>query len=216
VEERLRSDRLFELTIQASERERHRLALELHAGILQELGALRVLLDAMGRQGELPSEAHEAAVRHLDRGITNLQTVITELRPSVLDELGVGPALETLALRVGDSHGVEITVDVDLPLEDRADRLAPELEASIYRLVQEAIANAIAHGGAQRIVVTLTRSDAAVEVIVRDDGSGFDHEAADRGFGLIGMQERVALAGGRLEIESAPGVGTTILADLPA
>ena len=207
----------LQMSIEASERERHRWARELHDETLQELGALRVLLDASGEEEGLPAGARTVAMEHVDRGIRNLQGLITELRPSVLDELGVGPAIESLARRSSERFGVEIDTDVDIADEQESapSRLPPEMEATIYRLVQESANNAIKHADPTRISVTVSRNPEAVEVSVADDGNGFDPQTAERSFGLVGMQERVALAGGRLEIESTPGTGTRVHADLP-
>jgi signal transduction histidine kinase len=207
----------LQLSIEASERERHRWARELHDETLQELGALRVLLDSAG-DDELSAESRRIAVEHVDRGIRNLQGLITELRPSVLDELGVGPAIESLARRSSERFGVDIHADVDIASEqpERPNRLPPELEATIYRLVQEAANNAIKHAEPDRIHVTVSRSEDVIEVIVADDGSGFDPDTAERSFGLVGMEERVSLLGGSLEIDSTPGKGTEVRADLPA
>ena len=206
----------LQMSLEASERERHRWARELHDETLQELGALRVLLDASGGD-ELSPESRQIAVDHVDRGIRNLQGIITELRPSVLDELGVGPAIESLARRSSERFGVDINVDVDLGGEqpDEPSRLPADLEATIYRLVQEAANNAIKHGNPQRISVTVTRHDEAVEIHVTDDGDGFDPDNAERSFGLVGMQERVSLAGGILQIRSEPGKGTEVRSELP-
>ena len=207
----------LQMSIEASERERHRWARELHDETLQELGALRVLLDAAGSGAALPSDSREIAMEHVDRGIRNLQGLITELRPSVLDELGVGPAIESLARRSSERFGVEINVDIDDAGEQEAgpSRLPADLEATIYRLVQEAANNAIKHADPGRIAVTVSRNDEAIEVIVADDGGGFDPDTAERSFGLVGMQERVSLAGGSLNIDSEPGRGTRVRADLP-
>lgn len=207
----------LQLSLAASERERHRWARELHDETLQELGALRVLLESSAGEGGLPPESRQAAIEHVDRGIRNLQGLITELRPSVLDELGVGPAIESLARRSGERFEVEMHVDIDLAGDagDPPARLDAELEATVYRLVQEAANNAIKHGAPNRISITVTRGEDSLEVIVRDDGSGFDPETAERSFGLVGMQERVLLAGGHLQIDSKPGSGTKVHADLP-
>jgi Signal transduction histidine kinase len=208
----------LQLSIQASERERHRWARELHDETLQELGALRVLLEASsGKEGsELAADARRLAIEHVDRGIRNLQGLITELRPAALDELGVGAAVEALARQSSERFDVEIDVDVDLAAEggDGPARLPAELEATIYRLVQEATNNAIKHAEPERISVTVSREDEKVDVVVADDGKGFDPDTAERSFGLVGMEERVTLAGGRLEIESAPGRGTEVRAQL--
>ena len=207
----------LQMSLDASERERHRWARELHDETLQELGALRVLLDVSARGGDLPADARAVAIEHVDRGIRNLQGLITELRPSVLDELGVGPAIDSLARRSSERFGVEISVDADLEHAEQGapGRLPADLEATIYRLVQEAANNAIKHGNPDRISVTISRSDDTVEMSVQDDGSGFDTAATERSFGLVGMQERVSLAGGRLEIDSVPGKGTEVRVELP-
>jgi signal transduction histidine kinase len=209
----------LQLSIDASERERHRWARELHDETLQELGALRVLLETSSRKEdpELSAEARRHAIEHVDRGIRNLQGLITELRPAALDDLGVGAALEALARQASERFGIEIDVDVDLAPsgDDAPTRLSPELEATIYRLAQEATNNAIKHADPGRISVTVSRADSSVEVIVADDGRGFDVAVTERSFGLIGMEERVTLSGGRLEIESAPGRGTEVRAELP-
>ena len=208
----------LQLSMEASERERHRWARELHDETLQELGALKVLLESSGDRepSELSAESRRIAIEHVDRGIRNLQGLITELRPAALDDLGVGAALEALARQATDQFEAEIDVDVDLAHErEGGPRLPAELEATIYRLVQEATNNAIKHADPTRISVTVSRNEASVEVIVADDGRGFDPAATARSFGLVGMEERVTLPGGKLEIESAPGRGTEVRAELP-
>jgi signal transduction histidine kinase len=209
----------LQLSIEASERERHRWARELHDETLQELGALRVLFEtSRGKDAsELSAEARRLAIEHVDRGIRNLQGLITELRPAALDDLGVGAALEALVRQSSGRSGVEIDLDIDLAPsgENGPSRLPPELEATIYRLVQEATNNALKHADPRRISVTVSRSDTSVGVIVIDDGQGFDRAGVERSFGLIGMEERVTLSGGRLEIESTPGRGTEVHAELP-
>ena len=209
----------LQLSIEASERERRRWARELHDETLQELGALRVLLEAAGRNegSQTSPEERRLAIEHVDRGIRNLQGLITELRPAALDDLGVGAAIEALARQSSDRFSLEIDVDVDLAAEGEAGptRLPPDLEATIYRLVQEATNNAIKHAQPDRISVTVSRGEANVEVVVADDGNGFVPDSAHRSFGLIGMEERVTLVGGRLDIDSAPGRGTQVRAELP-
>jgi signal transduction histidine kinase len=207
----------LQLSLEASERERHRWARELHDETLQELGALKVMLESSGGRepSELSAELRRIAIEHVDRGIRNLQGLITELRPAALDDLGVGAAIEALARQTGERFGVEIDVDVDLPGErEGGPRLPGELEATIYRLVQEATNNAIKHADPERISVTVSRVGDGVEVIVADDGRGFDTDAVERSFGLVGMEERATLSGGSLQIESAPGRGTQVRAEL--
>ena len=207
----------LQLSLEASERERHRWARELHDETLQELGALKVMLESSGGRepSELSAESRRIAIEHVDRGIRNLQGLITELRPAALDDLGIGAAIEALARQMGERFGVEIDVDVDLPHErEEGPRLPSELEATIYRLVQEATNNAVKHADPERISVTVSRVDDGVEVIVADDGRGFDTDAVERSFGLVGMEERATLSGGSLQIESTPGRGTQVRAEL--
>jgi signal transduction histidine kinase len=150
-------------------------------------------------------------------GITQLRHLITELRPAALDELGVKPALEALAERVSVVNDLAVVLHVDLG-DDRgqaASRLAPSLETTIYRLVQEALTNAVKHARASRVEVTVVEAGDGVEITVADDGAGFDPDAVGEGFGLLGMRERVTLIDGSLTIESAVGAGTRIRCRLP-
>ena len=105
---------------------------------------------------------------------------------------------------------------MELESDEEARRLIPELETSVYRIVQEALTNARAHGRAGRAVVEVIERDGSLTVQVRDNGSGFDVTASFEGFGLVGMRERVELFGGQLAVESHDGKGTSIIATLPA
>jgi len=204
-------------TLAAAEQERRRWARELHDETLQGLGGLQVLLSSALRRSE-PEQvetAVRAAVGEIGTEIEKLRTLITELRPAALDELGLQPALESLADRVAAVEGVVVTTDVDLGDAAGAEgRLAPELETAVYRLVQEALTNVVKHAHAERVEVVVGAGGGRVELTVSDDGRGFDPDAPHGGFGLIGMQERVVLAGGTLELRSAPGEGTTVSATL--
>jgi two-component system, NarL family, sensor histidine kinase DevS len=203
----------------AAEAERARWARELHDETLQALGSLRLVLAAAARSDD--PKAHKSAtgqaLQQLETDIATLRGLITELRPAALDQLGLEPALLALVDRFC-AGGVDVDVDVGLTFEagEKADRLEAELETGIYRIVQEALTNAVKHGDAKRAAVELVEHGQTVRVSVRDDGTGFDPAAATDGFGLVGMHERVELLGGELTIESAPGSGTTIAASLPA
>ena len=202
-------------SIEASERERGRWARELHDDTLQGLGGLRVLLSSArrGPQADL-AEVVDRAIAQLTDDIGSLRALISELRPAALDELGLVPAIETLAQRTASAEGVAVETKIDLELEDRG-ILSPEVESSLYRLAQEALTNITKHADASRVELTLVHRDDVVELSVSDDGAGFDPHDAGEGFGLVGMRERVALAGGHLEIRSAPGKGATLRARLP-
>jgi signal transduction histidine kinase len=152
------------------------------------------------------------ATEYVSREIENLRSIITELRPAALDELGLAPALTTLAQRVATSSGLEVETNIDL---DR--RLAEEQETVAYRVVQEALANVVKHAHATSVSVSVGTTDGELHIAIADDGRGFDPSAPAEGFGLIGMRERIDLAGGRLVIErSDPGTRVEVALPAPA
>jgi two-component system, NarL family, sensor histidine kinase DevS len=204
-------------TMEASERERKYWARELHDETLQGLGALRLLLASALRRGtpEALTEAVQDAVDELLAEIDQLRALITELRPAALDELGLAAAIEALAERSSVTGGLEVTGDVMLAEGGDSTRLSPELESTVYRLVQEALTNVVKHARAERAEIRVSSRDNMIRVEVSDDGVGFDPDVRAPGFGLTGMRERLELVGGRLEISSAVGRGTTLLAELP-
>jgi signal transduction histidine kinase len=210
-------DRLRQ-SIEASEQERQRWARELHDDTLQGLGGLRVLLSSARRGGsETLESAVDQAIEELGSQIENLRALIVELRPATLDEIGLQPAIDSLAKRTEAVHGLRVTTDIDLTHEigEASSRLSPEIETTVYRVVQEALTNAVKHGAARSAEVSISDRAGKVEVCVSDDGVGFDPKAAADGFGLAGMSERLELVGGELEVSSSPGKGTAIRAVLP-
>jgi len=206
-------------SLQAAEEERRRWARELHDETLQALGGLRVLLSSARRATKDSSlrEAVDAAVEQLADEITNLRSLITDLRPAALDELGLAPALDALFQRARTGYGLQIETTVLLDYEQRRtpDRLHGDIETAVYRLVQESLNNAIRHAEANRIEIDVMEEDGEVRIRVRDDGKGFDPNSPSAGFGLTGMRERVALAGGQIDVMSS-AAGTTVRASLPA
>jgi signal transduction histidine kinase len=202
-------------SLAATEAERHRWARELHDETLQALGGLKILLSSATRLDD--PEAMRAAMRKATQQLTgdieSLRALIAELRPPALDQLGLAPALTSLAQRTGAGNDVEVRADVELP-DDR--RLAPELETTVYRVVQESLTNVVKHARASSIDIEVRCADDAVDVSVADDGIGFDAEAvAANGFGLAGMRERVELAGGELSVLPGADAGTVVRARLP-
>ena len=146
----------------------------------------------------------------LDQVDEQLRRLSHELRPSVLDELGLVPACQLLAEGVGKRGAVKITVS-----GTTRGRLAPDVEIALYRVVQEAFNNVVRHAHARNVHVKIERIGRRLRGHVRDDGSGFDttriaHRVASRGLGLIGMSERLVAVGGRLEVTSRPGHGTSV------
>jgi signal transduction histidine kinase len=207
-------------SMRASEEERARWARELHDDTLQELGALKVLLDSARRTGD-PDRIQtsiEEALTQIELSIRGLQGLITELRPAALDHIGLVPAVDALVKRVGATSGLDVALRAELAVEegDQSTRLDPEIERTLYRLTQESLTNAIKHASAGSVSVELTEAGETVTLSVTDDGQGFDTSEISTGFGLVGMRERAVLVGGTLSIESAPGSGTTVHAEIPA
>jgi signal transduction histidine kinase len=206
-------------SVEAAERERVRWARELHDETLQELGALRIALSSARGSGDARAleRAAEEAVERATAAIGALRNLITDMRPASLDELGAGPALEALVDRTRRLSGLSIDAEIDLAYEAgrSAERHTPEIEVAIYRLVQEGLTNAAKHAGDAAVRVSVAETEEAVTIRVADDGPGFATDRRNEGFGLIGVRERVALTGGTLRIESAPGGGTTLEASIP-
>jgi signal transduction histidine kinase len=196
----------------ASEAERRRWARELHDQTLQGLGGLRVLLTTAQRRNDAIANepAIKQAIDDIELEIDNLRAIICDLRPSLLDDLGLLAAIDALIERRG-AAGLEIVNEVAL---DDADALDPGVAATIYRLLQEALANVAKHAHANSVRVAAQIVDDNILIEVRDDGIGFDVDAPTSGFGLAGMRERAHLAGGSLEVESAQ-TGTALRACLP-
>ncbi|MGA2319167.1 MAG: GAF domain-containing protein [Solirubrobacteraceae bacterium] len=216
----VQADRL-RASLTAAEAERGRWARELHDETLQGLGGLRVLLSSALRRAD-PEHSRGAmreAVEHIEREIENLRAIITELRPAALDELGLHTAIEALLQRHRQQSGFQLEAAIGLPDpvagEKGRDDLDPELESTVYRLVQEALTNVAKHAAANTVRVSVGECDGELQVEVEDDGVGFDPAAASSGFGLAGMLERVSLGGGTLSISSGEH-GTLVKACLPA
>jgi signal transduction histidine kinase len=207
-------------SVRASESERGRWARELHDETLQELGAIMLMLQSAHTSGrtEAVDRALQGAIEQLQLSISSLQSLIMELRPASLDELGVQPALEALAKRTSTRYGLGVDTHFDLDFDSgRAPtRLTSDLESTAYRLVQEAMTNAVKHSEGNTISVHVVEEDGKILITVRDDGTGFDPEGGTSGFGLLGMRERVELVAGRVFIDSEPGRGTVVRAELPA
>jgi signal transduction histidine kinase len=202
-------------SLDAAEAERRRWARELHDETLQGLGGLRVLLSSALRRagdGDLADLLREG-VAQVEREIENLRAIITDLRPAALDELGLVPAIEALLSRVSTVEGLAITSELKLP-SPGGERLRPELETTVYRLLQEALTNVAKHAHADHARLAVGSRDGRLLIEVADDGDGFDVEAATSGFGLAGMRERVQLSGGQLSVDSGPA-GTTLTVTLP-
>ena len=200
--------------VEAQELERRRLARELHDETGQALTSILLGLKALEeRTGDEASRAATQELRELV--VSTLQDVrrlAVELRPTALDDFGLVAALERLTASFAEQTG--ISVDFETALAD--ERLPEEVETALYRIVQESLTNVVKHARARRVSILLARKEGSVKAVVEDDGRGFDPaEQAGDGFGLVGMSERLALLGGRLEVESDADAGTTIAAEVP-
>ena len=200
--------------VQAQEAERRRLARELHDETGQALTSMLLGLASVER-AETAEEARIAAGELRELVVETLQNVrrlAVELRPSALDDFGLEPALRRLGQTVKEGGALDVQVETRLG----AERLLPEVETAVYRIVQEALTNVVKHAAAERVSIVVTRMPQRLIVMIEDDGSGFDPGAGPgEGLGLLGMRERVQLLDGLLTIEAQPGSGTTLVAELP-
>jgi signal transduction histidine kinase len=228
VAQRLAAERSVEVErlrygMEARERERTRWAREIHDESIQGMGALRLRL-ANARDiddAEALREAVDVVLDGLGNEIDGLRHLITELRPAALDDLGLAAALEALARRAQAIDGLDVRTEI--ALDQDAGRLDPELESTIYRIVQEALTNVSRHAEANSAVVEIGERGGRVLVSVTDDGKGMP--GADRlgprgdglegGFGMGGMRERAELVGGELEFGPAPERGTRVQLTVP-
>jgi len=199
--------------LEAREVERRHIAHGLHDELGQTLTAIKLNLQSLRADADPVAES----LALIDRGIEQVRSLSLDLRPSMLDDLGLVATLRWYLDRHGQRAGYAVTLDADR-IETR---LPPTVETACFRLTQEALTNVARHARARRVTVTVRGRDAELELAVRDDGVGFDvraareRAAAGASLGLLGMEELASLAGGRLTIESAPGQGTAILARFP-
>lgn len=207
--------RLGRAVWRVQEDERRRLARELHDGVGQNLTALKHRLsqldDALPPDG--PARAQlDAALALCSETLEDTRHLSRLLRPPILDDLGLEPALRWLARSLGESAGLVVTLDVQ-PLPP----LDGELQTLLFRVAQEALNNAAKHASAQNVIVRLVARDGMLQLQVADDGQGFDPAKALHagGSGLGGMRERLRLYDGRLELHATPGEGTRVRALVP-
>lgn len=231
VARRLAAERSVEIErlrhgMQARERERARWAREIHDETVQGLGALRLKLASAREQDDegALTEAVEEALEGLGREIEGLRHMITELRPAALDDLGLEAAIQALARRAQAIDALEVRTRIELDTVAGDGRLDPELESTIYRVVQEALTNVSKHAKASSATVTVVADGDTVSASVSDDGEGMSDDARrlrspeeelQGGFGTSGMRERAELVGGELVFDSRPGEGTTVRLTVP-
>jgi signal transduction histidine kinase len=199
--------------VSGQELERKRLARELHDETGQALTSILLGLRSLEEQADLATlRATARDLRELTaQTLQDVRRLAVELRPSALDDFGLVPAIERLVEGFRDQTG--LVVDFEARIDGR---LPGEVETALYRILQEALTNVMKHAHARHVSVLVTRKDATVVAVMEDDGRGFSPgEVGDEGLGLLGMRERLALLDGTLTIESRPGSGTTLVAEVP-
>ncbi len=211
---------LLKQVMNAQEEERRRLAQELHDETSQALASLQIGLERLGSDQQVSRSVRELADELHDIAVGTLKEVhrlAVELRPSVLDDMGLEAAIRRF-LRDCAERGSLITDYAAVGIEHL--RLLPAAETAIYRIVQGALTNVVQHAHAKNVSVLIERRGSKLVVIIEDDGDGFDLMAVREGslegrLGLAGMEERVALLGGSLTVETNPGAGTTVFLEIP-
>jgi signal transduction histidine kinase len=207
--------------IAAQEAERQRISRELHDEIGQALATLLMYVDLLVPQ--IPADAdelHEGIERIgaiARRALDGTRAISHDLRPTILDDVGLAAALRWLAHEYSSRHGGSITVEIS---PEKPPPLAADLEVALFRIAQEALTNAGKHAHAARVCLSLSFTGQSAMLVIEDDGQGFvpDRQSTvdrDRGIGLHSMRERAALLGGELAVDSAPGQGTSITASVP-
>jgi signal transduction histidine kinase len=205
--------------VTTQEEERRRIARELHDQLGQQLTALKLGLRSLQEAAHGRSSGQAQQLQDIVDGLGHaVQHLAWELRPTALDDLGLHTALLHYVERWSEYANIEVDFQ---SIGFESHRVPSHIETTIYRIVQEALTNVLKHAKAERVGLILQRTNDRVLVIVEDDGCGFDAEAmmtsapTKRSLGLLGMQERAALVGGTLHLESAPGRGTTVLVRIP-
>jgi signal transduction histidine kinase len=216
-QEEERAEQLLEAIINAQEEERERISMEIHDGLTQ--GLISALHYAHALQGSLSEsdgneeveELIERLLRILRMSISEIRHLVKYLHPDTLNDLGLLAALRSLVNEVGKATGWQVAfVAPEDPLS-----LPKKVESALYRIVQEALNNAVKHAQTDRVQVTLEAAENQIRVGIQDWGTGFDAAEVDRGMGLNSMSKRAELLGGAVDIDSVLGEGTTIRVRVP-
>ena len=211
---RLELETLSARLVEAQEEERRSISRELHDEVGQSLGALLVEVGQLSKLVQPEDRITHAQISHIksvaETAVKSIRDIALLLRPPMLDDLGLVPALEWQAREISRRSEME----VDVRSENVSENLDDETKVTVYRLVQEALSNAAAHASAKNAKVTVVQSPDKITVEIADDGDGFDPRRK-RGMGILGMEERVRRLGGALSIQSALGKGATVSAEIP-
>jgi two-component system, chemotaxis family, sensor kinase Cph1 len=201
----------------AQEHERQRIARELHDSLAQYLTAIRLKLDTLGRSGAPMDEVLNELRSMIGELGSAVHRMAWELRPVALDQLGLHSAVDHYLEEWAEMAHLQVDVQIDLG----GQTLPPAVEATLFRVLQEATTNVLRHADATRVGVILEVKGEIVQLIVEDNGKGFPVDdgkwpfATTRKFGLHGMRERLALVHGKLDVESSPQIGTTLFVSIP-
>jgi signal transduction histidine kinase len=202
--------------VQIQEQERHWVAKDLYDEVGQAVVSSLFQLRLLDQKADQP-EMLRASIAELDRGLTailaELHQLAFSLRPASLDHLGLKEAIRQDLDLIAEKSGLETRLET----YGLTRRLPGDVETALYRVVQEALDNAVRHACASRVEITIVEHDGRIVLTIADDGTGFHLETASQGFcfGLLSMRERVEMIGGRLSIETAPGQGTAVSIVLP-
>ncbi len=206
-------EQLLRSLIQLQEKERQLICHEFHDGLIQYVVGSTMLLERLQADPLLPESCRgtlDSVITCLGKGLEDARRVIRGIRPASLDDLGLTAAIDDLAGELqADGIVVDMNIDADL------DQVADELHTTIYRVIQELFHNAVKHSGSTRLTLTVVVNPSAVEIVVQDYGKGFVATLPTDGFGLTGIRERVRLAGGSCDLQTAPGEGTRFAIRLP-
>jgi len=193
--------------LEGQETERKRLARELHDETGQALASVRLGLKEL--EPQVGADALARIRELVGSALDDIRRLTVELRPPALDDYGLEAALERLRAVVSERSGIDIQLTVHLGM-----KLGPEQETALYRIIQEALTNIVKHAEARSVSIVVAGTGTSVRALIEDDGKGFDPaNVRDGALGLVGMRERVALLGGRLDVQSSPGSGTTVVAE---
>lgn len=208
--EQQRAD-ILKALLRTQEEERARISRDLHDQVGQALTGIALGLDALG--SEVDASRSRGLKELVSLTLSDVRRIARELRPSVLDELGLEAALERVAQEIAERGKFAVEVLVRLP-----ERLQPEQEIVLYRVTQEALTNILRHAQASNVSVVLMRhKSGGAQLLIEDDGVGFDPKAVpQRRLGISGMRERIELFGGTFRLDSAPGNGTTVRVTMPS
>jgi len=195
---------------------RRRIARELHDEAGQALTALIVNLEMAEQSGQAVEPQRLARLRGIAEGtLAELRRLIYDLRPTILDDLGLAAAVRSYVKEHVEPQGLEVAMNIT----GAGGRLPRHVETAVFRIAQEALTNILKHAGARRARIEVSVTPRHVRVVIADDGRGFDLSAVatrrDAGMGLLGMRERAELLGGALQLESRDGSGTRVEAVIP-